>query len=132
VYFNAAERMHGQATYSFRKLVQLGVDSFVSHTLLPLRLAGYIGFLIMFFSLPLGFFIIIDRYFYDNQLFGMYFSGNAILAVISLFLSGITLTCLGLISLYIANIHREVVNRPLYVVRPNRRKIKAVKEVSRV
>jgi dolichol-phosphate mannosyltransferase len=128
VYFKAAERQHGKATYSFRKLVGLGVDSFVSHTLLPLRLAGYIGFFITLGSLPLGLFIIVDRYFYHNNLFGLFFSGNAILAVISLFLSGITLTCLGLISLYIANIHREVVNRPLYVVRPNRRRrVKAIK-----
>jgi dolichol-phosphate mannosyltransferase len=128
VYFNAAERQHGEATYSFRKLVGLGVDSFVSHSLLPLRLAGYIGFFITLGSLPLGLFIIADRYFYHNNLFGLFFSGNAILAVISLFLSGITLTCLGLISLYIANIHREVVNRPLYVVRPSRRrKVKAIK-----
>jgi dolichol-phosphate mannosyltransferase len=98
--------------------------------LLPLRLAGYIGFLITLISLPLGMFIIVDRYFFHNNLFGLFFSGNAILAVISLFLSGITLTCLGLISLYIANIHREVVNRPLYVVRPNRRrKVKAIKGV---
>jgi dolichol-phosphate mannosyltransferase len=128
VYFNAAERQHGEATYSFRKLVGLGIDSFVSHSLLPLRLAGYIGFFITLGSLPLGLFIIVDRYFYHNNLFGLFFSGNAILAVISLFLSGITLTCLGLISLYIANIHREVVNRPLYVVRPSRRrKVKAIK-----
>jgi len=33
------------------------------------------------------------------------------------FLVGVVLACLGLISLYIANIHAEVVNRPLYVVR---------------
>jgi hypothetical protein len=30
---------------------------------------------------------------------------------------GIVLSCLGLIALYIANIHSEVVNRPLYVIR---------------
>lgn len=124
VYFVADERLNGEASYSLPKLIRLGVDSFVGHSLLPLRLAGYIGFLITMISLPLGVFIFVDRYLFDNNLFGLAFSGNAILAVISLFLSGITLTCLGLMSLYIANIHQEVANRPLYVVRPNRRKNK--------
>jgi hypothetical protein len=32
-------------------------------------------------------------------------------------LVGLVLACLGLVSLYIANIHAEVTNRPLYVVR---------------
>jgi len=77
----------------------------------------------------MGIFIFVDRYLFGNHLFGLPFSGNAILAVLSLFLSGITLSCLGLMSLYIANIHQEVANRPLYVIRPNRRKIKrATKE----
>lgn len=129
VYFVAKERQHGEASYSFPKLVRLAIDSFVGHTLLPLRLAGYLGTLITFISLPLGIFIFIDKFIFSNALFGIVFSGNAILAVISLFLSGITLSCLGLMSLYIANIHQEVTNRPLYVVRPNRRKIKrATKE----
>jgi len=129
VYFVADERQHGTASYSFPKLVRLGIDSFVGHSMLPLRLAGYLGSFITIISIPIGIFIFVDRYLFGNHLFGLPFSGNAILAVISLFLSGITLSCLGLMSLYIANIHQEVANRPLYVIRPNRRKIKrATKE----
>jgi dolichol-phosphate mannosyltransferase len=61
VYFVADERQHGKASYGFSKLVRLGIDSFVGHTLLPLRLAGYIGFFIMVISLPLGLFVCINR-----------------------------------------------------------------------
>ena len=32
-------------------------------------------------------------------------------------LIGIVLSCLGLIALYVGNIHTEVVNRPLYLIR---------------
>jgi len=129
VYFVADERQHGEASYGFSKLIHLGIDSFVGHTVFPLQLAGYMGSLITIIAVPLGMFIVVDRYLFNNSLFGIVFSGNAILAVISLFLSGVTLTCLGLMSLYIANIHQEVVNRPLYVVRPPRRKFKrALKE----
>lgn len=124
VYFVADEREHGAASYSFSKLVRLGIDSFVGHSLFPLRIAGYVGIFITIVALPLGLFIFVNKYLLGNSLFGIVFSGNAILAVISLFLSGLTLTCLGLMSLYIANIHQEVANRPLYVVRPSRKKIK--------
>ena len=73
------------------------------------------GVLIILFSGPLGLFIFIDKYIF-NDLTGFNFSGPAILAILNLFLTGIILSCLGLISLYIASIQNEVLNRPLYVI----------------
>lgn len=118
IYFDTNERLNGTASYSFRKLVQLGQNSMVGHTMFPLRLAGYVGALIIAVSIPLGVFIFIDRYVLMNP-FGFDFSASAILAVINLFLSGLVLGSLGLISLYLANMHTEVTNRPLYVKRPS-------------
>ncbi len=121
IYFEADERKHGQASYSYKKLFQLGVNSFVGHSFLPLKLAGRIGSIIVVISIPLGIFIFIDRYILDNP-FGLNFSGSAILAVLNLFLSGVLLTCLGFISTYLAHVHEEVINRPLYVTRSKARK----------
>ena len=45
------------------------------------------------------------------------FTGTAMLAVIILFLVGIMLASLGLISMYVARIYEEVIGRPLYIVR---------------
>jgi len=120
IYFNTRERQNGDATYSFRKLLQLATNSMVGHSIFPLRIAGYVGMLIMAVSIPLGLFVFIDRYVLMNP-FGFDFTGSAILATINLFLSGVMLSCLGLISLYLANMHTEVVNRPLYVKRPQSR-----------
>lgn len=39
------------------------------------------------------------------------------LAVLNLFLIGVVLISLGLVALYIANIHREVTNRPMYIIK---------------
>ena len=113
VHFQANERMYGKPTYSFWKLVRLAFNSMISFSLFPLKLAGYLGIIITFFSGLLGLFIFINRYITNN----LYFSGPAILAVVILFLIGIVLICLGLIALYIANIHAEVTNRPMYIVR---------------
>jgi dolichol-phosphate mannosyltransferase len=116
IYFEANERIHGVPAYSFWKLVRLAFNSMIAFSLFPLKLAGYLGVIITFFSGLLGIFIMIDRYITRE----LNFSGSVILAVVILFLIGVVLVCLGLIALYIANIHAEVTNRPMYIIRKKR------------
>lgn len=120
VEFVPAQRHAGTAAYSYGKLVKLATTSVLSMSLVPLRLAGYLGLIITLISGPLGLFILIEKYWLHDPM-GLSFSGPAILAVILLFLVGIILMCLGLMALYIGTIHTEVMNRPLYVARPERR-----------
>jgi glycosyltransferase involved in cell wall biosynthesis len=110
--FVPAKRLHGQAAYHYSDLIKLALSTIISLSFFPLRLAGYLGGLIVLTSGPLAIFIFIDRWFLHNSL---KFSGVSILAVMLLFMVGIVLICLGLIALYIADIYGEVVNRPLYV-----------------
>ncbi len=117
IYFEAPERLHGEATYSFWKLVKLATESFIAHSLFPLRFAGYLGIVIMALSGALGIVMILDRY----SSLGLNFSGPAILADIILFLVGLVLIMLGLLSFYIGNIYHETQNRPLYVTRPTKK-----------
>lgn len=116
VYFKQAPRLHGTPNYSFAKLVSLAVNSFTAYSLLPLRLAGYLGICILILSSVGGIFLWIEK-FVLNDPFHWGVSGTAFLAVMLLFLVGVVLACLGLISLYIAHIHAEVIDRPLYIVR---------------
>jgi len=116
IYFDADERSVGKASYSTFKLIKLALSTMITHSFFPLKLAGYLGIIIILFSSPLGLFIFIEKYLLKNP-WGLSISGSAILAVIILFLIGIVLVCLGLMALYIANIQSEVMNRPLYVTR---------------
>lgn len=116
VHFHTGERMHGKAGYSVRKLFRLAFTSFIALSLFPLRFAGYLGVFIVLVSGTLGLFILIEKYILKD-VWSLAISGTAVLAIILLFLVGIILSCLGLIALYIANIHSEVINRPIYVVR---------------
>lgn len=116
IYFNANERQFGKSTYSLKKLVDLFMNSCVSLSLFPLKLAGYIGILITLFSALFGSFILMEQYILKDPLH-LHFSGPAQLAVLNLFLIGIVLSCMGLMALYIANIHTEVLNRPFFVIR---------------
>ncbi len=118
VVFTAAQRNKGEAGYSILKLFRLAFTSFVSLSLFPLRVAGYLGIFITTLSTILGVIIFFFKYIFITE-WGASISGSAILAVIILFSVGIILICLGLIALYIANIHSEVINRPMYVVKKN-------------
>ena len=118
ILFKAPERINGKAGYSLVKLCKLALDSIVSLSLFPLKFAGYLGILITLGSGLMGLFIFFEKYIFDDP-WNLNFSGPAILAIIILFLVGIILICLGLIALYIANIHGEVTNRPIYVIRQN-------------
>lgn len=113
VEFIADDRASGKANYSYRKLFRLALNSFTSFSLLPLRLAGYIGVLIILVSGLLLAVMLVTRWFIDPTMF----TPIAILGVSNLFLIGVVLISLGFIALYIARIHSEVINRPLYIVR---------------
>lgn len=116
VYFRSPRRIAGASHYSFFRLVRLAFSGFVSLSLFPLRLAGYLGVVTTLLSGSLGLFILLNQYILDKPI-SFIFSNIAALAIFIMFLIGIVLICLGLIALYIANIHSEVLNRPLYVIR---------------
>lgn len=113
VEFVAPERLHGTANYSYNKLFQLALNSLTSFSLLPLRLAGYIGVIIIFLSGLLLVGMLVTNWVIEPNMF----TSIAILGVSNMFLIGIVLISLGFIALYIARIHNEVINRPLYIVR---------------
>jgi len=116
VYFKANQRKFGKAGYSFFKLLKLALSSFVSYSLFPLKLAGYLGIIITCLAFLLGLFILIEDIIFNAAL-GLEFSGPFMVGVLLTFLVGIILICLGLMALYIANIHDEALNRPLYVIK---------------
>lgn len=116
IYFEANERANGHAGYNFMKLVSLALNSFVSLSLFPLKLAGYLGLIIILTAGPFGLYVMIGKYVF-NLAYASSFSGPAQLAFLITFLVGIILASLGLMALYIAHIHDEVLDRPLYVLR---------------
>jgi len=116
VEFSAPPRGNGRTSYSLSKLCHLALSSFVANSLFPLKLAGYLGLLITFFSGFLGVIIFFEQYiFSDIWQWGI--SGSAKLALLNMFLIGIVLSCLGLIALYIGNINSDTTGRPLYIIR---------------
>ena len=109
--FEAPGRKLGQSSFSYRRLLSLALETIASYTLLPLKLTGFFGILVMFFTFLLFFYMTISNIFNFN-----FFTPLAFIIVFNSFLFGILMTSIGLLGLYIGQIHYEVKNRPLYFI----------------
>ncbi len=121
VEFSAEKRIHGAAGYGYRKLTHLAINAFISHSFVPLRFAGYLGGCITLGAGLLGTFLFVQSVLLHDPL-RLKVTGTAMLAVMTIFLVGIVLSCLGLFAYYIAAIYDEAMARPLYIVRKARRR----------
>jgi dolichol-phosphate mannosyltransferase len=116
VQFEVSPRANGERSYSFGKLLALAINSFTSYSLLPLKLASYLGYFMLAVTIPGGLFLIADMYLLNDPL-GLHVTSLGMLAILIIFLIGVVLACMGFMALYIAHIHAEVINRPLYIIR---------------
>lgn len=115
VEFEASERTHGTAGYSYRQLVRLGTHSFVSLSQKPLYFFGYLGVFITLLAFIMGAAVFIEQLLFSDPL-GWNFTGTAMLAIILVFLVGIVLMSQGMLALYISHIHSQTKQRPLFVI----------------
>jgi polyisoprenyl-phosphate glycosyltransferase len=110
IYYDEKERSYGTASFNFSKRVTLAINSIINHSFFPMTFVGIIGLFTLITSVPVGIILAIAKIFGDP--FKWKISGMIYLGIFNAFLTGIIL-----ISLYIANIQREVINRPLYIIK---------------
>ncbi len=105
-------RFAGDAKYTLRKLLQLGLSGIFSFSSFPLRLATYLGFVVCLLAVFLSIYVVAVFF-----IGGHAPQGWTSLTVVVLFVGGIQLLILGAIGEYVALIHDEVKQRPSYVIR---------------
>ena len=115
VYYTYGVRYAGKPSYSFKKLFNLAIDSFVSMSTTPLVIFGYLGAFITLGSGLLGLFCLINQYLLGDPL-GLYWNGAVQMAIFITFLVGLVLISQAITALYISHIHAETQNRPLFLV----------------
>ena len=108
--FVAPERFSGESKYNFMKSLRLALNSIIQFSVVPLRLATYLGLISAFAALLLGGYVFIEHFFLHNPT-----PGYATIMVTVVFLGSVQLICLGIIGEYIGKIHMEVKKRPLYM-----------------
>ena len=112
--FEAPARKYGTPVYSYSKLLNLALNSFISYSSLPLKLIGVLGIGITVISGLVLFWMTVVTLTADEY---WNITPVAFIMVSNLVFTGVTLSALGLMSLYISKIYSEVQNRPLYTIR---------------
>jgi glycosyltransferase involved in cell wall biosynthesis len=111
VQFDSGKREAGASTWSFLKLVQLGLGGLVSFSSLPLKVWSYVGALVSLAALLYATYFLIY-----SLISGPDVPGFPSLIVSIMFFSGVQLISLGVIGEYLARVYEEVKQRPLYIV----------------
>ena len=114
VEFERPARAAGNTQYPFVKLAKLALNSMVGFSDVPLRLAIWSGMAVSAAAALFGVYAIAQK-----LLGAQILPGWTSVAVIISFLSGVQMMMMGIIGVYIGRIHREVQQRPLYVIARN-------------
>ena len=106
-----AERVDGHTSYSFKMLIRLAVDVILSFSDKPLRLTVKFGFIISSLALVFAFYNLI--LFFNNKIL---VPGFTSLIISVWFLSGLIISILGVVGLYIGKTFDKVKGRPTYLI----------------
>ena len=111
VLYDRAPRHAGTTKWNYWKLWNLALEGITSFTVMPLKLATYLGLAVAIFAMGYGGQLIVRTWLFGNTVPGY----PSLMAVI-LFLGGTQLVTLGIIGEYLGRIFDETKHRPLYLV----------------
>ena len=108
------ERHMGKTKWSFKNLFSYAIEGIVSFTTAPLRIATIIGIIISILSIIFAAIIVIQ-----TLAMGKDVPGYASIITSVLFIGGIQLLTIGILSEYISKMYLEIKNRPKYIIKEN-------------
>jgi len=111
VVYDRAPRFAGQTTWNYWKLWNLALEGITSFTIVPLKVATYLGLAVGFAAA-----VYLGEVVVRTLLFGNSIAGYPSLLAVVLFIGGVQLVTLGVIGEYLGRIFNEVKQRPLYLV----------------
>jgi glycosyltransferase involved in cell wall biosynthesis len=110
--FDAAPRIAGRTSYTLRRMVRLSVDGLLGFSIIPLRLAIALGFVISGTAFLYLVYVVGIRLTAGNVVPGW----ASMTGLLSL-LGGIQLLTLGVLGEYVGRLFLSTLNRPHYVIR---------------
>jgi dolichol-phosphate mannosyltransferase len=107
-----AERNDGKkSSYNFRKRLTLAFDTIVSFSDKPLRLTVKLGLIISAITAILAIALVVRYFMVDVEV-----SGWTSMFLSFWFLSGLIITILGMVGIYVGKIFEKVKGRPTYII----------------
>ena len=111
ILYDRAPRCAGVSKWSYWKLWNLAIEGITSFTVMPLKLATYVGLVVALLSAIYAVQVIVKTLIIGNPV-----AGYPSLMTVVLFLGGVQLMFLGVIGEYLGRVFNETKQRPLYLV----------------
>ncbi len=115
------KRFNGKSNYTLSKSISVFIKLFTGFSVLPLRIATFIGCIATFVG-----FILSLKYLYDYFISKNYIEGWTTVVVLIIFFGGLILITLGIMGEYIGRMYLTLNNKPQYsiseIVRSNDKK----------
>lgn len=111
VWFEQGDRLAGESSFNFLRLLNLAIDGITSFTTAPLRIATIMGLFVSLIAIVFMCYILLTTLIWGNPV-----QGYPTLITVILFLGGVQLLSLGIIGEYLGRIFYETKGRPVYVV----------------
>ena len=103
---------HSPTTYNFKLKYHLLINSLFAFSVKPLYFIFYSGLIISLLSFIFIIYLFINKFFH-----GIHENGWTSLMISFYFLSGIIITSIGTVAIYISKIHKEVKNDPFVIIK---------------
>jgi glycosyltransferase involved in cell wall biosynthesis len=106
-----AERDSGSTSYNFKRLIELALDIILAYSIKPIRLAIKFGFMIAGLAFLFAIYNVIRAFTHGFAVLGY---GSLIASI--WFLSGLIISFMGIVGLYVGKTFEGVKKRPIYIV----------------
>ncbi len=111
VQFNQPKRKGGKSKHTFHSLYDIAMLGIVSHSIVPLRLASFIGLVTGVLSILIALGVLVAKLIWWDR----FTAGLAPVAIMLFMILGMILFFIGILGEYIGSIHTYVRNRPIVV-----------------
>ena len=111
IFYERDKRYCGKTKFSIRKMVQFSMDGITSFSTIPLKMVGVLGLWISVLGVIYTGYALYEKFVLQSTI-----QGWTSLVILIILMGGFQLICLGVMGEYIARIHDQVKNRPLYVI----------------
>jgi len=112
IVYDRAARLHGKSKFPLFKLFRFAMDGLIAHSVIPLRLASYIGVAVSTITFLMSIIYLGAALFFGSS----WPSGFATIVIIMLFGISLNAIFLGIIGEYVSRIYQQVRWRPLVVI----------------
>ncbi len=104
-------RESGTSKYNFVNLFRTAINAITSFSLMPIKIVGYLGLIMSVLSIILLPILIILNIIGFTPI-----SVQTLIIIFNVFLTGIILSAIGLLGIYISRIHENTIKRPSFII----------------